>query len=95
MTRIAPALVAAMIATASFAGAALAGNGDYYEGIDRNGTSAPANHNVVPAARSHVDTFATGSIGDSRAAVRFHSTNGQIEQSPNRGDYYEGVNRPN
>ena len=51
MTRISSAIAAALIASASFASAALA-EGDYYQGVQN-----------APAASATVDRISTGSIG--------------------------------
>ncbi|MCQ1835928.1 hypothetical protein [Neorhizobium galegae] len=53
MTRISSAIAAALIASASFATAALA-EGDYYQGAQKN----------APAASATVDRISTGSIGE-------------------------------
>jgi hypothetical protein len=52
---LASAIAAALIASASFGGAALAA-GDYYDGASKN------------AAASHIDRTQTNSIADQRAA---------------------------
>jgi hypothetical protein len=52
MNRISSAIAAALIASASFASAALA-EGDYYQGVQKN----------APAASATVDRISTGSIG--------------------------------
>lgn len=52
MNRISSAIAAALIASASFASAALA-EGDYYQGVQKN----------APAASAAVDRISTGSIG--------------------------------
>ncbi|EUB96738.1 hypothetical protein PMI07_001072 [Rhizobium sp. CF080] len=57
MTRITSAIAAAFIASASFAGAALAAEGDYFEGVSKASTT--------------IDQVQTGSIGqkvDARTA---------------------------
>ncbi|WP_395517223.1 hypothetical protein [Pseudorhizobium flavum] len=70
-------LAAALIASATFGGAALA-DGDYYEGASKT-TEA-----------SRIDRVQTGSIGD-----RAGYADQDVRQTPDRGDYYEGANRPN
>ncbi len=52
MNRISSAIAAALIASASFASAALP-EGDYYQGVQKN----------APAASAAVDRISTGSIG--------------------------------
>ena len=52
MTKISSAIAAALIASASFASAALA-EGDYYQGVQKD----------APAASVTVDRISTGSIG--------------------------------
>ena len=79
MTRITSAIAAALIASVSFAGAALA-EGDYYQGVQKN----------APAASAAVDRTSTGSIGQT-ADVR----KANIQADVNSGDYFDGANRPN
>ena len=55
MTRFTSAFAAALIASASFAGAALASDGEYYEGANRR-----------PAQSADVDQFTTRSINEVR-----------------------------
>jgi hypothetical protein len=74
MTKITSAIAAAFIASVSFAGAALADEGDYFQGVSK--------------ASAMVDHMQTGSIAKGQNAD-------QIPASIGRGDYYEGVNRPN
>jgi hypothetical protein len=86
MTKITSALAAALIASASFAGAALA-EGDYYSGAQKS----------APAASSSVDTVRTGSIGDRPNSLRL-SNGGRDDNRAtflNSGDYYDGISRPN
>ncbi|TKT46318.1 hypothetical protein FDR95_22795 [Rhizobiaceae bacterium LC148] len=71
------AIIAAVVASTTFGGAALAA-GDYYQGADKN------------VSESHVDARHTGSINSGN-----HSVLAQNDQTINRGDYYEGANRPN
>ncbi|MBA4784524.1 MAG: hypothetical protein H2046_01995 [Rhizobiales bacterium] len=73
---LASSIAAALIASASFGGAALAA-GDYYDGASKN------------AAASHIDRTQTNSIGD--RDQRFTQA---PDQTIDRGDYYEGANRP-
>lgn len=85
MTRITSAIAATLIASASFAGAAMAAEGKYYEGV------APrSQQNVVVRNHSALDYGYTGSISNASRAQH-----NEIIPVPNRGDYYEGVNRPN
>jgi hypothetical protein len=86
MTKITSAFAAALIATASFAGVALA-EGDYYDGVQKG----------APAASSSVDTVRTGSIGDRPNSLRL-SNGGRDDNRAtflNSGDYYDGISRPN
>ncbi|KKX28818.1 hypothetical protein [Rhizobium sp. LC145] len=72
-------LAAALIASAAFGGAALAA-GDYYEGASKD------------AATVAVDTVRTHSTAKNNG----HLVLAQNDQANiNRGDYYEGANRPN
>ena len=81
------AIIAAVVASTTFGGAALAA-GDYYQGADKN------------VSESHVDARHTGSIGGTGYA-RFEQTsrgNHTFDNSlgtVNRGDYYQGATRPN
>lgn len=88
MKTIASTLAAALIASASFAGAAFAA-GDYYDGIwpGQNQKTESGDH-----ARP-VNSGVTGSIAGVNAAQQ-PSWN-LAENTIDRGDYYEGVNRPN
>lgn len=92
MTKIASAFAAVLIASASFASVALAGEGDYYEGLDRNGTRA-----APSTAPSRVDRFSTGSITNSRTysnGIDSRQSTGDLQAPPERGDYYPGIVRP-
>lgn len=94
MTKIASAFATVLIASASFAGVALAGNGDYYEGLDRNGTTTRAASTTAP---SRVDRLNTGSITNSRTystGINSRQNTGDIQAPPGRGDYYPGIVRP-
>ncbi|MCB5202878.1 hypothetical protein LH464_10390 [Neorhizobium sp. T786] len=71
---------AALIASAAFGSAALA-SGDYYQGAD-----------AQPAAS--VDIFQTSSVGE-RSIQRDGVSVQVANQAVDRGDYYEGANRPN
>jgi hypothetical protein len=68
-------IAAAVIASVSFGGAALA-DGDYYVGASQD-------------TASHIDRVQTSSIGE-----RSYVAHQQVAQTVNRGDYYEGANRP-
>jgi hypothetical protein len=89
MTKITSAFAAALIASASFAGAALA-EGNYYEGVTPKG---------APAASASVDATRTGSIQADRNEGQLLFSNGGSRDNRgsdlNSGDYYDGVNRPN
>ncbi|WP_105381971.1 DUF680 domain-containing protein [Neorhizobium alkalisoli] len=88
MTKITSAFAAALIASVSFAGAALA-EGDFYQGTQKG----------APAASASVDTTRTGSIQANRNEGQLLFSNGGSRDNRgsdlNSGDYYEGVNRPN
>jgi hypothetical protein len=88
MTKITSAIAAAFIASASFATAALAEEGDYYEGAQPTEQAQ-----AVQGAR--VDNFGyTGSIARAKASAQSNqSFDGTV--TLNRGDYYEGAVRPN
>ncbi|MCJ9753682.1 hypothetical protein MOV61_23455 [Neorhizobium sp. BETTINA12A] len=88
MTKITSAIAAALIASASFATAALADEGDYYEGAQPT-EQAQAVHGA------RVDSFGyTGSIARTKASAQSNqSFDGTV--TLNRGDYYEGAVRPN
>ena len=78
MTKSLPStFAAALIASATFGGAAIAA-GDHYEGVSPNAV----HHNQI-------DRTQTNSIGE---------RDQRLTQAPvqhvNRGDYYEGANRP-
>jgi hypothetical protein len=72
MTRISSAIAAAFIASASFAGAALANEGDYYQGAQK--------------ASAQVDHMSTGSISnDQQSAAPAASVNrGDYYEGANR-----------
>jgi hypothetical protein len=88
MTKITSAIAAALIASVSFAGAALA-EGDYYQGVQK----------TRPAASASVDRMNTGSIRIDRQDGRLPFNNGGSRDNRasdlNSGDYYNGANRPN
>ena len=73
---LASTIAAALIASASFGGVALAA-GDYYEGASEN------------TAANQIDRTQTNSIGE--RDQRFSQS---PAQTVDRGDYYEGANRP-
>ncbi|MBP1843740.1 hypothetical protein J2046_001996 [Rhizobium petrolearium] len=94
MTKIASAFGTVLIASASFAGVALADNGDYYEGLGRNSTVTRAAPITAP---SRVDRFSTGSITNSRTystGIDSRQSSGNPQAPPERGDYYPGIVRP-
>ncbi|CAN7232739.1 hypothetical protein [Neorhizobium sp. LjRoot104] len=90
MTRITSAIAAALIASASFATAALA-EGDYYEGVSKTSSvvdqQRPATHQKVRGSASY---GYTGSVSNAQSNQSFDGT-----VTLNRGDYYEGAVRPN
>jgi hypothetical protein len=85
MTKITSAIAAAFIASVSFAGAALADEGQYYHGADKT-----QNVETFKGSQGGISYGYTGSI--SRAANGGQNVDGQ---ALNRGDYYDGANRPN
>ncbi len=44
---------------------------------------------VSKDASSHIDRFQTSSTGD-----RYQAAHGVAYQTPDQGDYYDGINRP-
>jgi hypothetical protein len=95
MSKITSAIAATLIASSSFATAALAA-GDYYEGA--NPPSAGIQHPAgfqTQAQRPGVSYGYTGSVvrtaGSSNQSSQFFDGTSGIS----RGDYYEGANRPN
>ncbi|WP_105421170.1 hypothetical protein [Neorhizobium sp. T25_27] len=88
MTRITSAIAAAFIASASFATAALADEGDYYEG-------AQPTQQAQSVHGARVDSFGyTGSIARAKGSDQSNqSFDGTV--TLDRGDYYEGAVRPN
>ncbi len=88
MTKITSAIAAALIASASFATAALA-EGNYYEGVNSPsaGQQVPATHQKGQGSASY---GYTGSISNAQSNQSFDGT-----VTLNRGDYYEGAVRPN
>jgi hypothetical protein len=84
MTKMTSALAAALIASVSFAGAALA-EGDYYQGAQKTG----------PATT--IDRLNTGSIDRQDGKLPFNNGGGRDNRASDldSGDYYSGVNRPN
>ncbi|CDN55040.1 Hypothetical protein RG1141_CH27030 [Neorhizobium galegae bv. officinalis bv. officinalis str. HAMBI 1141] len=72
MNRISSAIAAALIASASFASAALA-EGDYYQGVQKN----------APAASATVDRISTGSIGQNEK-LQADINNGDYFDGANR-----------
>jgi uncharacterized cupredoxin-like copper-binding protein len=88
MKTITSALAAALIASASFAGAALAADGDYYDGV-QPGQKAEVQHQIQRAHQSGSYGY-TGSI--SRAAGWDFAAGDTVVNS---GDYYDGASRPN
>jgi hypothetical protein len=84
MSKITSAIAAAFLASASFASVALADEGDYYRGVERNEQT-----NATQSVHSSRYGY-TGSV--SRAA---QSDNAQTESTLNSGDYYDGAFRPN
>jgi hypothetical protein len=91
MKKMTSALAAALIASVSFAGAALA-EGDYYQGVQK----------TRPAASASIDSMSMGSINATRidrqdGRLPFNNGGGRDDRSSdlNSGDYYSGANRPN
>ncbi|CAN7232672.1 hypothetical protein [Neorhizobium sp. LjRoot104] len=84
MTKMTSTLAAALIASVSFAGAALA-EGDYYQGAQK---TAPV---------TSIDRMNTGSIDRQDGKLPFNNGGGRDNRTSdlNSGDYYSGVNRPN
>ncbi|MGW9231165.1 hypothetical protein ACWGPT_09885 [Pseudorhizobium sp. NPDC055634] len=78
MTKSFTTLAAALVATVTFGGAALAA-GDYYEGASKT------------PVHSRVDRVQTGSINNNNNADFVRQ---DVRQTPDHGDYYEGANRP-
>lgn len=87
MKIIASTIAATLIASASFAGAALAGNGDYYEGV-RPDQAAQSLHRMQSTSYGYTGSISRAYGVDPRANWI------SAEAGPDRGDYYEGVNRP-
>ncbi|CDZ52904.1 hypothetical protein [Neorhizobium galegae] len=89
MTRITSAIAAALIASASFATAALA-EGNYYEGVTppSAGQQHPATHQNAQGSASY---GYTGSVSNAQGSNQ--SFDGTV--TLDRGDYYEGAVRPN
>jgi hypothetical protein len=95
MSKITSTIAATLIATASFATAALASGGTYYEGAvePAPGQSVASSHQVAPKAqRPGVSYGYTGSVAQANSQSG-QSFDGTVNLS--RGDYYEGANRPN
>jgi hypothetical protein len=88
VTKITSAIAAALVASASFASVALAQEGDYYEGA-----SAPVASHQVPAAYGSNHSVSYGYTGSIARSAQGYDANGTVVI--NRGDYYEGANRPN
>ncbi len=92
MSKITSTIAATLIATASFATAALASGGTYYEGAVEPAPSQPvaSSHQAAPKARHPGVSYGyTGSVSQGSN----HSFDGTV--TLNRGDYYEGAVRPN
>lgn len=97
MSKITSTIAATLIATASFATAALASGGTYYEGAVEPAPSQPvaSSHQAAPKAQHpRVSYGYTGSVshaaGSDQSGKGFDGT-----VILNRGDYYEGAVRPN
>jgi hypothetical protein len=87
MTKITSAIAAALIASASFATAALA-EGNYYDGA-----TPPSAGQQVPATHRDHNAVSYGYTGSIANSAQGRDVNGTVDL--NRGDYYEGANRPN
>jgi hypothetical protein len=81
MTKITSAFAAALIASASFASAALA-EGNYYEG-------------VTPPSAGQQHSSQSGSYGYTGSIARANAVQSDAAQAVDSGDYYAGANRPN
>ncbi|CDZ48201.1 MULTISPECIES: hypothetical protein [Neorhizobium] len=86
MTKMTSALAAALIASVSFAGAALA-EGDYYQGVQK----------TAPSVSTSIDRTNTGSIDRQDGKLPFNNGGGRDNRISDldSGDYYSGANRPN
>ncbi|CDZ52910.1 hypothetical protein [Neorhizobium galegae] len=97
MSKITSTIAATLIATASFATAALASGGTYYEGATETTASQPAasSHQAAPKARhTGVSYGYTSSVAHAAGADQSgKGFDGTVVL--NRGDYYEGAVRPN
>ncbi|MCJ9753681.1 hypothetical protein MOV61_23450 [Neorhizobium sp. BETTINA12A] len=96
MSKITSTIAATLIATASFATAALASGGTYYEGAvePAPGEQASAAHQTAPKGHHPVSYGYTGSISHATGADQSgKGFDGTV--TLNRGDYYEGAVRPN
>ena len=80
MKTIASTLAAALLASASFAGAALA-DGDYYDGVSKDRAAL-------------VDAAQTGSIRDGLSLGAQQFAQNDVASTVDNGDYYQGANRP-
>jgi hypothetical protein len=96
MSKITSTIAATLIATASFATAALASGGTYYEGAvePAPGESVTTGHQAAPKAQHPGVSYGyTGSIAHATGSQSGQSFDGTVNLS--RGDYYEGAVRPN
>ena len=85
---LASSFIAALIASAAFSSAANAERGDYYEG-----TSRPTTNRLSTAPS--VDHYQTNSVSNgSQASRQTISSQGNDQTHLNRGDYYDGLQRP-
>jgi len=95
MSKITSTIAATLIASASFATAALASGGTYYEGAVEPAPSQPvaSSHQAAAPKVRHpgVSYGYTGSVSNAQGSS--HSYDGTVIL--NRGDYYEGAVRPN
>jgi hypothetical protein len=94
MSKITSTIAATLIASASFASVALADEGDYYGGAVEPvpGESVHAVHHAAPKAQHPGVSYGyTGSVSHAQGSNQSFDGTTVL----NRGDYYEGANRPN
>ncbi|CDZ48199.1 hypothetical protein [Neorhizobium galegae] len=94
MSKFTSTIAATLIATASFATAALASGGTYYEGAvePAPSQSVASSHQAAPKAQHPGVSYGhTGSVSSAQGSSQ--SFDGTV--TLNRGDYYEGAVRPN
>ncbi|CDZ68386.1 Hypothetical protein NGAL_HAMBI2605_66770 [Neorhizobium galegae bv. orientalis] len=88
---------ALVIISMSVCGTAMADQGDYYYGLDRDAT-ASVNTEMANVGAS-VDHVTTASISDNKDLGGFARNGGGRDDNwphfVDQGDYYQGVSRPN